>query len=229
MEQLRLEKVSKTYDINTNHPVHALKETNLIIHKGDFISISGESGSGKSTLLHLLGCLDAPTSGTIYLNDQPIAAKNDRKCAVIRNEKIGFVLQQFGLVLDETALENVMLPLYFSRKKSPKKAEKALAVLQRVGMGEYAKKRCSKLSGGQKQRVAIARAMVNQPDILLADEPTGALDSVTSQEIFQLLQQLSLEGTTVIIVTHEPALAAKCKRQFTMTDGVLTELPTIRE
>ena len=224
MEQIRLEKVTKTYDARTDHPVYALKETDLSIEKGDFVSISGESGSGKSTLLHLLGCLDVPTAGVYYLDGTPVAAKNDRKCARLRNEKIGFVLQQFGLILDETALENVMVPLYFRAGKVKNKADKAKIALDRVNMLEYAKTRCSKLSGGQKQRVAIARAMVNQPDILLADEPTGALDSVTSGEIFELLRQLSDQGTTVVIVTHDLQLAKQCRRQLVMADGVLREI-----
>ena len=195
----------------------------LDIERGDLIAIIGESGSGKSTLLHILGCLDSPTSGEMSIGSERVNFRSAKKLATYRNKKIGFVLQDFGLILNETAVENVCVPLLFSKIPLVKMKSRAKKALDTLNIGKLANKRVNQLSGGQKQRVAIARALVNDPDIILADEPTGALDSKTSSEIVNTLLELNEKGKTVIIVTHDPKIAARCRRVVTITDGALSE------
>lgn len=223
MAVLNLNNIGKIYNNGKPNSCEALKNVDLEIKRGDLMAIIGESGSGKSTLLHILGCLDAPTSGEMYFDGNKVNFKSTKKLANYRSEKIGFVLQDFGLILGETALENVCVPLLFSKTPFAKMKKQARNSLDLLGIGKLANKRVDQLSGGQKQRVAIARALVNDPGIILADEPTGALDSKTSSEIVNTLLKLNEKGKTVIIVTHDPKIAALCKRVVTISDGCLTE------
>lgn len=223
MTVLNLKDIGKIYNNGKPNACEALKNVSLEIEHGDLMAIIGESGSGKSTLLHILGCLDDPTSGEMYFSGSKVNFKSTKKLANYRNEKIGFVLQDFGLILGETALENVCVPLLFSKTPFPKMRKQARDSLNLLGIGKLANKRVDRLSGGQKQRVAIARALVNDPDIILADEPTGALDSKTSSEIINTLLKLNEKGKTVVIVTHDPKIAAICRRVVTISDGCLTE------
>ncbi len=223
MSVLNLKKIGKIYNKGKPNACEALKNVDLEIERGDLMAIIGESGSGKSTLLHILGCLDSPTSGELYFGENKVNFKNAKKLANYRGSKIGFVLQDFGLILGETALENVCVPLLFSQTPFSKMKKQARDSLNLLGIGKLAGKRVDQLSGGQKQRVAIARALVNDPDMILADEPTGALDSKTSSEIVSILLNLNKQGKTVIIVTHDPKIAALCRRVVTIEDGRLTE------
>lgn len=223
MSILKLNNIGKIYNKGKQNACEALKGVDLTIERGDLIAIIGESGSGKSTLMHILGYLDEPTSGQLYYGDKKVNFKSSKKLADYRNKKIGFVLQDFGLILNETALENVCVPLLFSNTPLPKMKKQARESLNLMGIGKLAGKRVNQLSGGQKQRVAIARALVNDPDIILADEPTGALDSKTSAEIVDVLLELNSKGKTVIIVTHDPKIAKLCRRIVTISDGCLTE------
>lgn len=223
MSVLNLKNIGKIYNKGKPNACEALKNVNLEIERGDLMAIIGESGSGKSTLLHILGCLDCPTSGELYFGENKVNFKNAKKLADYRGSKIGFVLQDFGLILGETALENVCVPLLFSKTPFSKMKKQARDSLNLLGIGKLAGKRVNQLSGGQKQRVAIARALVNNPDIILADEPTGALDSKTSSEIVSILLDLNRQGKTLIIVTHDPKIAALCRRVVTIEDGRLTE------
>lgn len=226
MSLLKLENVGKIYNKGKQNACKALDGVDLEIDKGDLTAIIGESGSGKSTLLHILGCLDKPTSGNIYFNNIKLNCNNARKLAAYRNREIGFVMQDFGLLLSETALENVCVPLLFAGVPLPKMKKRARAALELLGIGKLAGKRVDQLSGGQKQRVAIARALVNDPEMILADEPTGALDSKTSAEIVGVLLELNKKGKTVIIVTHDLKIAKLCRRIITITDGQLSEAIT---
>lgn len=183
------------------------------------MAVIGKSGAGKSTLLHILACIDNYQEGEYTIDGTLVKNLSEKQYAKIRNEKIGMVMQDFALVEDFTALENVMIPLNFSKQKIKYKKEKALAALKSVGIGELAKKPCNKLSGGQKQRVAIARAIVNEPSMILADEPTGALDTKTSAEIMALFKSLNKQGRTVVIVTHDPKIAEQCDRIIEISDG----------
>ncbi len=223
MSVLNLKNIGKIYNKGKPNACEALKNVDLEIERGDLMAIIGESGSGKSTLLHILGCLDAPTSGELYFGENKVNFKSSKKLANYRGSKIGFVLQDFGLILGETALENVCVPLLFSGAPFSKMKKQARGALELLGIGNLAGKRVDQLSGGQKQRVAIARALVNDPEIILADEPTGALDSKTSSEIAGILLDLNKQGKTVIIVTHDPKIAALCRRVVTIEDGRLTE------
>ncbi len=223
MSVLSLKNIGKIYNKGKPNACEALKNVDLEIERGDLMAIIGESGSGKSTLLHILGCLDSPTSGELYFGENKVNFKNAKKLANYRGSKIGFVLQDFGLILGETALENVCVPLLFSQTPFSKMKKQARDSLNLLGIGKLAGKRVDQLSGGQKQRVAIARALVNDPDMILADEPTGALDSKTSSEIVSILLNLNKQGKTVIIVTHDPKIAALCRRVVTIEDGRLTE------
>ena len=223
MSILILKNIGKIYNNGKPNVCEALKNVNLEIERGDLMAIIGESGSGKSTLLHILGYLDNPTSGEMYFDGSKVNFKNTKMLANYRSEKIGFVLQDFGLILGETALENVCVPLLFSKFPFSKMKNQARKSLNLLGIGKLANKRVNQLSGGQKQRVAIARALVNNPDIILADEPTGALDSKTSSEIVNTLLELNKKGKTVIIVTHDPKIAQLCQRVITISDGCLTE------
>ena len=212
-----LKDVSKVYK-SGEIQFKALDKVSLEIKTGDFVAILGPSGGGKSTLMHLIGGLDKPTSGIITVDGQNLNKMSDEQLARYRNEKVGFVFQFFNLLQGATTLSNVILPLVYSKKKVSRKS-KATQILKEVGLGEKLKNRPNQLSGGEQQRVSIARALVNDPEIILADEPTGNLDSKTGQAIFSLLQGLNEKGKTVVVVTHEIALAEKAKRIVRVTDG----------
>ena len=213
---IEIENLSKVYDSDTLS-VTALQEVSFKIKKGEFVAIMGPSGSGKSTLMNLLGCLDLPTNGTYKLVDLKISQLKANQLAEVRNRKIGFVFQSFNLLPRATALENTELPLLYGRVSNSNNI--AMQALERVGLKHRAHHKPTELSGGEKQRVAIARALVNQPAIILADEPTGNLDSVTGQEIMSLFHDLNKEGVTLIIVTHEDEIAKQAKRVIHMKDG----------
>ena len=216
---ITLTNIKKVYNPKKANEFEALHGVSAEIKDGELVAIIGKSGAGKSTLLHILACIDSYQDGEYKIDDTLVKGLSERKYARIRNEKIGMVMQDFALVEDFTALENVMIPLNFSKKKIKGKKEKALAALKSVGIEELAKKPCNKLSGGQKQRVAIARAIVNEPSMILADEPTGALDTKTSAEIMELFKTLNSQGRTVIIVTHDPKVAEQCGRVIEISDG----------
>ncbi len=216
---ISLKNVVKVYNPKKANEFTALKGVDAQIEDGEMVAIIGKSGAGKSTLLHILACIDSYEDGEYYIDDELVKKLSEKKYAKIRNEKIGIVMQDFALVEDFSAIENVMIPLSFSKKKISGKKELALKALDSVGMKEYAKKSCNKLSGGQKQRVAIARAIVNDPTMILADEPTGALDTKTSAEIVELFHELNERGKTVIIVTHDPLVAEQCDRVIEISDG----------
>ena len=221
--------LAKTYKVGEIE-VEALKPLNLTIEKGEFVAIMGASGSGKSTLMNLLGCLDMPTSGDYYLDSINTSKLTKNEYANIRNQKIGFVFQGFNLLSRTTALENVELPLMYDREDKIKDKEKqALNALKRVGLGDRVHHIPSQLSGGQQQRVALARALVNEPAIILADEPTGNLDSKTSIDVFSLFQELNEEGITIIMVTHERDFAAFAKRIVELRDGKLIRDTIIKD
>ena len=217
---IELKDIVKIYNPKKQNEFEALHKVSITIGDGEMVAIIGKSGAGKSTLLHILACIDSYQSGEYKIDGTLVKNLSERQYAKIRNEKIGMVMQDFALVEDFTALENVMIPLNFSRKKIPNKKEKALAALRSVGIEDLAKKPCNKLSGGQKQRVAIARAIVNEPSMILADEPTGALDSKTSAEIMELFRSLNEQGRTVIIVSHDPKVAEQCGRILEISDGI---------
>jgi putative ABC transport system ATP-binding protein len=212
----------KTYTMG-DQTVHALRGVSLDIGKGDFVAIMGASGSGKSTLMNILGCLDLPTSGEYRLAGEEVEAMAQDQLASIRNRRIGFVFQQFNLLPRTSALENVELPMLYAGVKAGARRERALAALARVGLAERSGHTPSELSGGQQQRVAIARALVNQPQLILADEPTGALDTKTSEDIMRLLTELNAQGMTVVIVTHETDIAAWARRKLVFRDGLIVE------
>ncbi len=215
---IQLRRVSRTYDLDFQ-PVHALNEVSLDIPSGEFVAIMGASGSGKSTLMNVIGCLDNPTSGIYSLDGLEVQNYSDDELAGVRNRKIGFVFQQFNLLSKMTALENVMLPLVYAGVDKIEREERARKYLEMVGLGDRFKHRPSELSGGQQQRVSIARALVNSPQILLADEPTGALDSTTSGEIMILLEEMHRNGLTVILVTHDQEVASYSRRVIRLKDG----------
>ena len=212
----------KTYTMG-DQTVHALRGVSLDIGKGDFVAIMGASGSGKSTLMNILGCLDLPSSGEYRLAGEEVEAMAQDQLASIRNRRIGFVFQQFNLLPRTSALENVELPMLYAGVKAGARRERALAALARVGLAERSGHTPSELSGGQQQRVAIARALVNQPQLILADEPTGALDTKTSEDIMRLLTELNAQGMTVVIVTHETDIAAWARRKLVFRDGLIVE------
>jgi len=201
--------------------VRALDGVNVTVERGDFVSITGPSGSGKSTLMHLLGCLDRPTRGTYHLDGQLISSMGDAQLAAIRNRSIGFVFQTFNLINRTSAMDNVTVPLFYARKTRLHRP--ALEALERVGLAQRAGHKPSELSGGERQRVAIARALVNEPAILLADEPTGNLDSRTGRQILRIFHQLHTEGVTVVLVTHEMDVAVQAQRIIRMRDGKIVE------
>ncbi|CCQ91550.1 ABC transporter, ATPase component, putative Macrolide export ATP-binding protein [Nitrospina gracilis 3/211] len=217
---IEIQKLSKTYDLGAEK-VFALRDVSFSMEASEFASIMGPSGSGKSTLMNLLGCLDLPSSGTYRLDGIDVQNQSADELAEVRNKKIGFVFQSFNLLPRATALENVELPLLYGRVKEP--AKKAMDALQRVGLGHRAKHKPNELSGGEKQRAAIARALVINPRIILADEPTGNLDSKTSADIMKLFTRLNEEGVTIILVTHEQDIAAYSRRIFQMQDGKLVK------
>ena len=218
MSLIRTKGLCKTYSLG-EQSVYALKAVDLDIAQGEYVAIMGPSGSGKSTLLNLLGCLDSPTSGEYWLNGKDVANLDGDALARVRNQTIGFVFQSFNLLPRASALENVMLPLMYAGVTRANRAPRALKALAKVGLEERAKHHPSQLSGGQNQRVAIARALVNAPKLLLADEPTGALDSVTGLDILAQLDTLNKEGLTVVMVTHDEAVAARAARIIRFRDG----------
>lgn len=215
---IKLDDVSKIYNKNRDNEFYALNKVSLSIESGELVAITGNSGAGKSTLLHILACIDNYDEGEYYLDGKLIKNISERQAAQIRNEKVGIVMQDYALIEDITAIENVMIPLDFSMKKINKK-QKSIDTLKMVNMDNLYKKQIRKMSGGQKQRVAIARAIVNNPKILLADEPTGALDNNSSSEIMNIFYELNKKGMTIIIVTHDLSLAKKCNRIIKINDG----------
>ncbi len=218
--------LSKSYQLGNQHVV-ALANASFRIQEGEWVAIMGQSGSGKSTLMNLLGCLDQPTEGTYLLDDIDVKTLDADALAEVRNGKIGFVFQSFNLLARSSALENVELPLLYGRV--PDSRAKALKTLERVGLGNRARHKPNELSGGERQRVAIARALVNNPSIILADEPTGNLDSKTGEEIMQMFTRLHAEGVTLILVTHEAQVAQYAHRIITLKDGgIISDQPTAR-
>lgn len=217
---LSMKDICKTYD-NGKLKIPVLFDINLEVENGEFLAIMGPSGSGKSTLLNILGCLDTPTSGIYNLNGEDIASKDENALAEIRNKYIGFVFQSFNLLPRENALENVALPMLYAGISKKQRLERAAAMLDKMGLGDRMDHLPGQLSGGQKQRVAIARAMALDPAVLLADEPTGALDSASSIQIMDIFKELNSEGTTIIMITHESEIADFAKRQLYIRDGRL--------
>ena len=213
-----LANIAKSY-LMGQHRVHALADINLQIEQSEFVAIQGSSGSGKSTLLNILGILDTPDNGTYTLDGHPIVNLSDTEAARYRNRFIGFVFQSFNLIHHKSALENVALPLYYQRVSRKKRSKIAMEYLERVGLADRADHKPSELSGGQSQRVAIARALITEPALLLADEPTGALDTQTSEQIMQMFREVNAQGMTVVLVTHEPDIAAQSNRSIVLRDG----------
>lgn len=219
---IALKGISKSYQASHGAPPYqVLKDANLSIDKGEMVAIKGSSGAGKSTLLHIIGCLDKLTSGSYLLNGQDVSQLSLSKLAEIRNASFGFVMQHFALIEEDNALQNVATPLLFAKARRSQMDARAMEQLRNVAMEQMANKRIATLSGGEKQRVAIARAMVNTPEIILADEPTGALDRANTEKIVQLFQQLNEKGKTIIIVTHDDFVAQSCRRIVTIADGVI--------
>jgi len=218
-----LERISKTYG-KDDLTVKALDSINLEINKGDYLAVMGASGSGKSTAMNIIGCLDRPSEGVYKLNGIPVEKLSDDELAEIRNQKLGFVFQQFHLLSDATALENVILPMIYAGIEPEQRLERGKNALKKVGLSERMNNRPNQLSGGQQQRVAIARAIINNPAILLADEPTGALDSKTTEDVLNLFDKLHESGITIVLVTHEDEVANRAKKIAKFKDGRIVEL-----
>ena len=218
-----LERISKTYG-KDDLTVKALDSINLEIYKGDYLAVMGASGSGKSTAMNIIGCLDRPSEGVYKLNGIPVEKLSDDELAEIRNQKLGFVFQQFHLLSDATALENVILPMIYAGIEPEQRLERGKNALKKVGLSERMNNRPNQLSGGQQQRVAIARAIINNPAILLADEPTGALDSKTTEDVLDLFDNLHESGITIVLVTHEDEVANRAKKIAKFKDGRIVEL-----
>lgn len=217
---IEIENLTKTYIMGMD-TVEALKGVNLQIHKNEYTALMGPSGSGKSTLMNLLGCLDSPTSGSYHLNGNDVSRMNDSELAEIRNKEIGFVFQTFNLLPRLSALDNVALPLIYAGQSKSRRIERAEYVLEIVGLGDRMSHKPNELSGGQRQRVAIARALVNNPSIILADEPTGNLDSKTSDEIMRIFEEIHTQGNTIILVTHEYDVSLHAHRIVRLKDGAV--------
>jgi putative ABC transport system ATP-binding protein len=215
---IRIHELAREYRMGSEL-ILALRGVTLEIHRNEYVAIMGPSGSGKSTMMNVLGCLDTPTAGEYWLNGEEVSRLSDDALARVRNREIGFVFQTFNLLPRATALHNVELPLVYAGVRARERRDRAAAALERVGLAQRMDHRPNELSGGQRQRVAIARALVNQPSILLADEPTGNLDSVTSEEIMEVFAGLHAAGQTVIMVTHEPDIAARAARRIVLRDG----------
>lgn len=219
---IQLKNINQIYNKGKSSEVQALKNVNLTVEQGDFLAIVGTSGAGKSSLLKIIGCIDSPINGDYYFKEKKINFKNNKECSDMRKKEIGFVLQDFGLIENESVLSNVALPLYFSNYKGSK-TESAEKILKLLKIDDLKNKKVHQLSGGQKQRVAICRALVNDPEIIIADEPTGALDNKTSNEIIDLFDDLNQNGKTIIIVTHDMNIANQCKRIIKISDGCIVE------
>ena len=219
---IEVSQLTKSYTLG-DQTVHALAGVSLCIAAGEFVAIMGASGSGKSTLMNILGCLDVPTTGHYALAGEAVEGMSPDELAGVRNRRIGFVFQQFNLLPRTSALENVELPMIYAGVKAADRHPRAMQALQRVGLGERTGHTPAELSGGQQQRVAIARALVNKPQLILADEPTGALDTTTSEEVMRLLRDLNAQGITIVLVTHEPDIAAWARRKIVMRDGRILE------
>lgn len=217
---ITMRNIWKTYQMGTEE-LHALRDVTFDVKRGEYLAIIGPSGSGKSTLMNLIGCLDSPTKGYYWINGNLVSEMTDDELARIRNKEVGFVFQTFNLLARATALHNVELPLIYAGLRANDRQEKARAALASVELADRVTHRPNELSGGQRQRVAIARALVNHPSILLADEPTGALDTKTSYEIMALFEKLHEEGNTIILVTHEPDIAERAHRVITIRDGII--------
>ena len=228
MAMIEIKDLHKSYQMGSNS-LHVLKGINFSVEAGELVAIMGSSGSGKSTLLNILGMLDEANEGSYVLDGVPIKNLNETKAAQYRNKFLGFVFQSFNLINYKTAAENVALPLYYQRMPRKERQEKAIKYLDQVGLKDWATHLPSELSGGQKQRVAIARAMAAEPKVLLADEPTGALDSKTSYEVMDLIQKINDLGSTILVVTHEPDIADMCKRIVHLKDGVIVEDKKVKQ
>ena len=218
-----LRHIYKTYDEGGKMPVPVLEDVSLRVEDGEYLAIMGPSGSGKSTLMNIIGCLDLPTEGEFFLGGENVLTMNENAVADLRNRMIGFVFQNFNLLPRETALENVALPLLYAGVSRRERAERARAALESVGLGDRVDFLPTQLSGGQKQRVAIARAMINHPHVLLADEPTGALDSASGKQVMELFEKLNADGMTVIMITHAPEIAQRARRMIRILDGKIAE------
>ena len=225
---LELKSLHKSYKMGSNH-LHVLKGINFKVNEGELVAIMGSSGSGKSTLLNILGMLDSADKGSYFLDKIEIKNLDETKAAKYRNEFLGFVFQSFNLINYKNAVENVALPLYYRGISRKKRQTEALNFLQKVGLSNWSTHLPSELSGGQKQRVAIARALVSNPKVLLADEPTGALDSKTSNEVMSIIQKINNEGKTILVVTHEEEIAKMCKRVVKLKDGLIIEDKYIKQ